>query len=80
ESFKAASYSEGQVLVFHAGMKGAGIAMSDQLVITGRDERNEALHVLSGDRQITIDLNALAVSRKSKFQAYRAKETEIQAG
>ena len=80
ESFKAASYSEGQVLVFHAGMKGAGIAKGDQLVITGRDERNEALHVLSGDRQITIDLNALAVSRKSKFQAYRAKETEIQAG
>lgn len=80
ESYKAASYSEGQVLVFHAGMKGAGIAKGDQLVITGRDERNEALHVLSGDRQITIDLNALAVSRKSKFQAYRAKETEIQAG
>lgn len=80
ESYKAASYSEGQVLVFHAGMKSTGIAKGDQLVITGRDERNEALHVLSGDRQVTIDLNALAVSRKSKFQAYRAVETEIQAG
>lgn len=80
ESYKAASYTEGQVLVFHAGVKSAGIAKGDQLVVTGRDERNEALHVLAGDRQVTIDLNALAVSRKSKFQAYRAKETEIQAG
>lgn len=61
-------------------MRSAGIAKGDQLVITGRDERNEALHVLSGNRQVTIDLNALALSRKSKFQAYRIKETEIQGG
>lgn len=82
ESLKASSYSEGQVLVFHSGIRDAGIRKGDTLTVVGRDERNDRLIVSRADEsRTTVDLPQLATSRNAgKFQAYVPKTLDVKAG
>jgi len=81
ESYKAASYREGNILVLHAGIKEAGLTKGATVTVIGRDERNDRLVVVTDkDQRATIDLSALSNQRKSKFEAFRPKELTVQQG
>lgn len=81
ESYQAASYREGQILVLHSGIKEAGLTKGATVTVVGRDERNDRLIVASDrDRRTTIDLTTLRDQRKSKFEAYRSKDLDVQQG
>jgi conjugative relaxase-like TrwC/TraI family protein len=82
ESWRASNYQEGQVLVFHAGVRDAGIAKGESLTIVGRDERNQRL-VLEGQdhRQAALDLTRLAASKRANgFQTYEQHQIEVKDG
>lgn len=82
EAWRAASYSEGQVLVVHMGNRATGIRKGDILPIVGRDERNDRLIVESPKQgKIVVDLRKLAEQKlKPGFQAYVPKDLGVQAG
>ena len=81
ESYQAASYREGQILVLHSGIKEAGLTKGATVTVVGRDERNDRLIVATDrDRRTTIDLTTLRDQRKSKFEAYRSKDLDVQQG
>ena len=82
ESWRAANYQEGQVLVFHAGVRDAGIGKGESLTIVGRDERNQRL-VLEGSehRRAELDLTKQAASKRANgFQTYERQEIAVKAG
>ena len=82
ESWRASNYQEGQVLVFHAGVRDAGISKGESLTIVGRDERNQRLVLEGSDhRRAELDLSKLAASKRANgFQTYERHQIGVKAG
>jgi hypothetical protein len=81
EAAKAASYREGQILVFHTANKAAGIARGSHLSIVGRDENNNTL-VLDDGRgtKRVLDLTPSRSDGRQAHDAYRESELEVRSG
>ena len=82
ESWRASNYKEGQVLVFHAGVRDAGISKGESLTIVGRDERNQRLVLEGSDhRRAELDLTRLAASKRANgFQTYERHQIAVKDG
>jgi conjugative relaxase-like TrwC/TraI family protein len=82
ESWRASNYQEGQVLVFHAGVRDAGIGKGESLTIVGRDERNQRLVLEGSDhRRAELDLTRLAASKRANgFQTYERHQIAVKDG
>ena len=82
ESWRASNYQEGQVLIFHAGVRDAGIGKGESLTIIGRDERNQRLVLEGSDhRRAELDLSKLAASKRvNGFQTYERHQIAVKAG
>ena len=73
----AGAYETGQVLVFHAASKAAGVARGAQLEVTGIDDRGRVNLLFARDevgRQVTIDLNRTEAASRLPFQVYEPGE------
>jgi len=79
ESWRASNYQEGQVLVFHAGVRDAGIQKGESLTIVGRDERNQRLILEAPDhRRVELDLTKQAASKRANgFQTYERHQIAV---
>ena len=80
----AGAYKVGQVLVFHAASRTAGVARGAHLKITGIDDRGR-VNLLSardeGGRPVTVDLNRTARAAHLPFQVYESREgAEVHLG
>jgi conjugative relaxase-like TrwC/TraI family protein len=82
ESWRASNYQEGQVLVFHAGVRDAGIQKGESLTIVGRDERNQRLILEGSDhRRAELDLGKQAASKRANgFQTYERHQIAVKDG
>jgi conjugative relaxase-like TrwC/TraI family protein len=79
ETSLASSYREGQVLVFHRGVKDLGISKNDTVTVVGRDERNNLL-VVERDKGGRVSLDLSADPNKRRFEAYTSRELEVREG
>ena len=82
ESWRASNYQEGQVLVFHAGVRDAGIQKGEMLTVVGRDERNQRLFLEGPNhRRTELNLTRQAASKRANgFQTYERQEIAVKAG
>lgn len=79
EAGLASSYREGQVLVFHRGVKELGLSKNDSATVVGRDERNNLL-IIDREKGGRVSLDLSADPNKRRFETYSSKDLEVRQG